>query len=156
MSASLWKPQKQTNLQIILRSVIFFVTNHTNKWRSMLGKVYFYLICFITLKLFWILIKDLDLGSISSTCLHAAFMCPNALFHQQYYTQLYQYTQLEVTPNFYTVHSMPCTSKIIVNLLVQKLIVQHWWYWPLGQFHQHFTGSFCPNILSSIEYKAKL
>ena len=34
------------------------------------------------------------------------------LFHQQNYVQLYQYAQLEVTPNFYVV-----CSKISVNLL---------------------------------------
>jgi hypothetical protein len=42
------------------------------------------------------------------------------LFHQQYYAQLYQYTQREGTPNFYIVQSMLCTGKIIKNLQVQK------------------------------------
>jgi len=45
----------------------------------------------------------------SSTCLRLVFTNESALaltqllFHQQSYAQLYQYTQLEVTPNFYTV-----------------------------------------------------
>ena len=34
---------------------------------------------------------------------------------------IYLYTQLEVTPNFYTLHSMPCARNIRVNLLLQKL-----------------------------------
>jgi len=38
-------------------------------------------------------------------------------FYAQYYTQLYQYTQLEVTPNFYTLNFMLCASKISANLL---------------------------------------
>ncbi len=32
------------------------------------------------------------------------------LFHQQYYDQLYQYSQLEVTSNFYTVQCVPVRS----------------------------------------------
>ncbi len=47
------------------------------------------------------------------------------LFHQQYYTQLYQDTKQEVTPNIYVVRrSMPCASKISANLLVQKLLIE--------------------------------
>ena len=37
-------------------------------------------------------------------------------------TQLYQYAQLEVTPNFYNVRSMLCTRKINTNLLAQILL----------------------------------
>ncbi len=42
------------------------------------------------------------------------------LFQQQYYAQLYRNTQLEVTPNFYALLSTPCTSKIGINVLLQK------------------------------------
>ena len=37
-------------------------------------------------------------------------------FHQQNFMKLYQYTQLEVTPNFYSEHSAPYASKFNVNL----------------------------------------
>ncbi len=48
------------------------------------------------------------------------------IFHQQYYAQLYQYTQLEVMPNFnFNFSSMLCTSKININLLAQKLLIDH-------------------------------
>ena len=40
------------------------------------------------------------------------------------------YTQLEVTPNFYAVCSVPYASKFIVNLLTQKLLIQWWWNRP--------------------------
>jgi hypothetical protein len=36
-------------------------------------------------------------------------------FYQQNYTQLCQYTQLELTLNLYAVHFMLCVIKIIVN-----------------------------------------
>jgi hypothetical protein len=117
------------------------------------------------------------LGSISSTCSLAAFLHANALVHstcilQQYYSQLYLYTQLEVTANFYAVQlfssvghiapflvsrgpnfsqkgkvkakkiafagpyvatscSMACVSKISINLVAQKLLIEHWWNWHL-------------------------
>jgi len=51
--------------------------------------------------------------------------------HQQKYDQLYHNTQLEVTLNFSALRSIPCGSKIIVKLLVQKLLVKWWWNWPL-------------------------
>jgi len=41
------------------------------------------------------------------------------------YTQLYQYAQLEVTTNFYADCSTLFTSKISLNLLVQKLLVEY-------------------------------
>ncbi len=68
-------------------------------------------------------------GQIASTCSSKALMCTNYLalnfyFINNNYAQLYQYTQLEVTPNFYAVGSMPCTSKMSVNLLVQKLLTK--------------------------------
>jgi len=40
------------------------------------------------------------------------------LFHL--FAQLSQYIQLEVTPNFYAVRTMPCPSKISINLLERK------------------------------------
>jgi len=49
-----------------------------------------------------------SLESISSKCLCAAFSGTNALalnyyvYYQQCYSKFYYYTQLEVTPNFYT------------------------------------------------------
>ncbi len=42
-------------------------------------------------------------------------------FQQQNYTQIYHYTKLEITLNFYAVRFTPCASKIGVNLLAQKL-----------------------------------
>ncbi len=50
-------------------------------------------------------------------------------FHQQNYTQLHHYAQLENTLNLYAVRSTPCASKIGVNLLAQKLCVKCWWDW---------------------------
>jgi hypothetical protein len=41
------------------------------------------------------------------------------------YPQLCQYTQLEFKRNFHAKHFMPCDSKIVVNLLAQKLPVEH-------------------------------
>ena len=51
------------------------------------------------------------------------------VFHQKNYAQLYQCTQLEVTPNFNSVCSMPCASKIRVNLLGQKSLIERCWIW---------------------------
>ena len=48
----------------------------------------------------------------------------NIQFYQQICTQLYLCTELEVTPNFYALHSMPYDRKISVNLLVQKLLIK--------------------------------
>ena len=42
-------------------------------------------------------------------------------------TQLYQDTQLEVRPNFYSVCSALYTSKLSVNLMEQKLLIKRWW-----------------------------
>ena len=53
------------------------------------------------------------------------------LFHQQNYAQLYQYAQLEVMPNFYKVRFTPCASKISLNLLAQKPLIECWWNWHL-------------------------
>ena len=53
------------------------------------------------------------------------------LFHQQNDAQLYQYAQLVVTPYFYAVRSTPCTSKISINLLEQKPLIECWWNWHL-------------------------
>jgi len=38
-------------------------------------------------------------------------------FHQQKYSQLFQNTQLESLPNFSALRSMPCESKISVQLV---------------------------------------
>jgi hypothetical protein len=46
------------------------------------------------------------------------------LFDQQNYAQLYQYTQLEVTTNYYIIRLMLSVSKININLLVQKLLIE--------------------------------
>jgi hypothetical protein len=45
-------------------------------------------------------------------------------FRQQHYTQLCQYTQLELMLNFYAVLFTQCVSKIGVNVLEQKLPVE--------------------------------
>ncbi len=47
--------------------------------------------------------------------------------HQQKYTQLYRYAQLENMLNFYEVHNTLCAGGIGINLLLQKLPVEHWW-----------------------------
>jgi len=62
------------------------------------------------------------------------------LFHQQYYAQLYQCTQLEVTPNFYDVLCTQCTSKISLNLLSKKLLVKCWWNWHQGSCSPTFNA----------------
>ena len=54
---------------------------------------------------------------------------------------LYEYTNLEVMTNFYVLRSMPCTRKIRLNLLAQKLPIR-------GQFHQCFLpAALCAQIL---------
>ena len=45
-------------------------------------------------------------------------------FYQQNCAKLYNYTQLGVMTNFYTVRSTLCAGKIKVNLLVQKLLIK--------------------------------
>ena len=45
-------------------------------------------------------------------------------FHQQNFAQLYQYTQLEVTYNFYAEWSAKYASKFSINLLALKLLVK--------------------------------
>ena len=51
-------------------------------------------------------------------------------YHQQNFAQLYPYTQLEVTPNFYALYSAAYISKLSVILLAQKLLIKCWWNWP--------------------------
>jgi len=48
------------------------------------------------------------------------------LFCQQYYSQLYQYAQLEVTSNFYQLYALRtlCASENIVNLLMKNLLIE--------------------------------
>ena len=69
------------------------------------------------------------LGSIIPTHWHKAQMRRHTKmmllqFHQQNCTQLYQHTQLKVTPNFHTFCSIPCPRKIFINLLTHKLFVK--------------------------------
>ncbi len=47
----------------------------------------------------------------------------NKMSQQQNCSKLYHYTQLEVAPKFYVVHSMLCTRKISVNIMAQKLLI---------------------------------
>ena len=63
------------------------------------------------------------------------------LFNQQNYAQFYQYTQLEVTPNLYAACSTLCASKISINLLVQKLLIERIWNW-----HHIFLSRPCPKF----------
>ncbi len=65
------------------------------------------------------------LGSISSTCFCAAFTRKKILFYSTFIspTILNQYAHPEVTPNFYNRRSMPCASKISLNLPTQKLFI---------------------------------
>ena len=64
-------------------------------------------------------------GSISTThwckvqmCQHKEFETKYVIqFHQQNCTQLFQYTQLEVTSNFYALYYTRCAREITVNLL---------------------------------------
>jgi len=57
-------------------------------------------------------------------------------FHRQNFAKVYQYTQLEVMPNFYTLHSMLWASKISLNLRAQKLLLEWWW----NQLQQQHGG----------------
>jgi len=62
---------------------------------------------------------------------HSFYLCKRSgttqlIFHQRYFTQLYQYTQQEFISNFHAIHSMPCASKIILNLLAQKLLIKQY------------------------------
>ncbi len=58
-----------------------------------------------------------------------SFFCA-VQFHQLNYGHLCQYIQLENTLNFYTlVCPALYTGKFGVNLLAQKLLVEHWWNW---------------------------
>jgi hypothetical protein len=50
-------------------------------------------------------------------------------FHQQYYTQLYQNTELHHMLNFFVICPTLCASKIGINLLVQKLPVERCSNW---------------------------
>ena len=52
-------------------------------------------------------------------------------FHQQNLAQLYQYTQLEVTPNFSTLPSLLYASKFCINLQAKKLLIKWCWNRPL-------------------------
>jgi hypothetical protein len=66
-------------------------------------------------------------------------------FHQQNYLQLCWYTQREFTLNFYPVCFTPCTSKIGINLLAQKLLIKCWWNWPLVSFTKFFWTQVWPS-----------
>ncbi len=62
---------------------------------------------------------------------HSFYLCKRSgttqlIFHQRYFTQLYQDTQQEFIFNFHAIHSMPCASKIILNLLAQKLLIKQY------------------------------
>ena len=57
-------------------------------------------------------------------------------FHQQNFTQLYQYKQPEVMPYFYAVRSVPYTSKSSISL--QKLLIKSWLNWPLISLKKAF------------------
>ena len=45
-------------------------------------------------------------------------------FHKQNFAHIYQYTQLDVTPNFYALRSAPYVSKLSVILQAQKLLIE--------------------------------
>ena len=49
---------------------------------------------------------------------------------QQNFAKFYLDTQLENTPNFYTLHTEPYTNKLSIILLAQKLLIKWWWNWP--------------------------
>jgi len=66
--------------------------------------------------------------------------------HLQNYSKLYQKTQIEVLPNFYVLRFMPWTSKIRVNILLEKLLVEHLRNWPLG--------SISPNLFAKKKQRA--
>ena len=51
-------------------------------------------------------------------------------FQQQNFSQLYQNTHLEVTPNLYFLRSAHYVSKLSLILLAQKLLIKWWWNWP--------------------------
>jgi len=68
---------------------------------------------------------------------HKCSSAPQLLFHQQFYTQLYRYTHLKVTPNFYAICTTLCTSKIFINSSGTKVAHKM-----LMKCHQHFTSTF--------------
>jgi len=70
--------------------------------------------------------QKVNLGSISPAHENNAI-----LFHKQNCAQLNQYSQLEITPNFYALPSRLCIRKIRVNPLPKKLLVECWINWPL-------------------------
>jgi len=53
------------------------------------------------------------------------------LWIQQNYTQLYQWTHVEVAPKYYALLSTLSARKISVNLLTKKLLIECWWNWHL-------------------------
>ena len=72
------------------------------------------------------------MGSISSACLHAAFMCCNALvlnFYSSTYLSLNSFISLNLR---YTqlLRSILYAKKSSINLLAQKLLIKWWWNWP--------------------------
>ena len=84
-----------------------------------------------------------NLGSISSTWLHAAFTCANALVLNFYFICIlsFNYFELKVGPTF-TLY----TKKSSINLLAQKLCIKWWWNWLNDVFHpiqKVKTGKLC-------------
>ena len=46
-------------------------------------------------------------------------------FHKQDFTKLYQYSLLEITPNFYAVHSVPYATKAAYKMMVKLTPGRH-------------------------------
>jgi hypothetical protein len=91
-----------------------------------------------------------------STNLSSNNSLPHSVSPKKNWAQPYQYTQ--VLPNFSDLQSMPCASKILLNILAHKLLVKCWWNWPLFYGHEcliwkihPFGGSHCCDNLSDTE-----
>ena len=127
--------------------------------------LYYFVFCKILFSLFHINFRFTVCSSLSLSLffLGVNFTNPLALsanalatrvwrnqFHKQNFTKLYQYSLLEITPNFYAVHSVPYASKSSVNLLTPKLLIKWWWNWPLVGTQQ-VNNQQIPNIVNGLK-----
>jgi len=77
------------------------------------------------------------------------------LFHQQYTTtSAVLYAQLEVTPNFYAVHSTAYAVRKYdqPKSTGAKLFIERWWNWRLLALNPSLVKSFCPHIPYNLNF----
>ena len=110
----------------------YIVSIFPNEWQKLITIRNFPSMAFL------VEVKRSKHGSISPTLLRKAQMYRQTSigagrchsFSQKNYTQLQWWIGLEVTPNFYFVYSALYASKLSINLLDQRLLMNWWWNWP--------------------------